>query len=99
MQQLFLYGRDGCHLCDEARTVIARLLAERASTGLPVPTLVERDIDTDPAWQRAFLATIPVVELAGRRLELATSPRKLARLLSDVLDAADPADAPLPARG
>lgn len=97
--QLFLYGRAGCHLCDEARTVIAQLLAERPAAGLPVPTLVERDIDTDPAWQRAFMATIPVVELGGRRLELAVSPRKLARLLADALDAPAAADTPLPARG
>jgi hypothetical protein len=99
MQQLFLYGRDGCHLCDEARTAIAQLLAERAAAGLPVPEVVERDIDTDPAWQRAFMASIPVVEIGGRRLELATNPRKVARLLSDALDAPEPVDAPLPARG
>ena len=52
-----------------------------------MPTLVERDIETDPAWERAFFSTIPVVELGDRRLELATSAAKLRRLLTDVLDA------------
>ena len=48
-----------------------RRSARRA--GLAVPALVERDIETDPDWQRAYFATIPVVELGDRRLELATS--------------------------
>ena len=43
-------------------------------------------------WQRAFFAIIPVVELGDRRLELATSPAALRRLLADVLDA-EPVDA------
>ena len=56
------------------------------AAGLPSPTLVERDIDTNEDWQRAFMTTIPVVELADRRLELATSPARIRRLLADVLD-------------
>jgi hypothetical protein len=87
LPDLVLYGRAGCHLCDEARTSLATLLDERGRAGLPVPTLVERDIETDPAWQRAYFTTIPVVELGDRRLELATSVAKLRRLMTDVLDA------------
>ena len=87
MDTLFLYARDGCHLCDEARATIDLLLAERARAGLPSPTVVERDIDTNKDWQRAYMTTIPVVELGGRRLELAVSPARLRRLLSDALDA------------
>ena len=48
--------------------------------------LRERDITSDPTWERQFFATIPVVEFDGRRLELATSPAKLRRFLHDVLD-------------
>ena len=87
LPDLVLYGRPGCGLCDEARGLLIALLDERAHAGLLSPRLVERDIDTDPAWERAFLTTIPVVELGDRRLELATSAAKLRRLLSDVLDA------------
>lgn len=87
MEPLILYGRDGCHLCDETRTVVRQLLEQRAAAGLPSPAVVERDIDADPDLQRAFMATIPVIELGGRRLELAISPASIGRLLSDVLDA------------
>ena len=87
LPDLILYVREGCHLCAEARTSITLLLDERASTGRPMPRLVERDIETDPAWQRAYFATIPVIELGDRRLELVTSVAKMRRLLTDVLDA------------
>ena len=86
MDELYLYARAGCHLCDETRTALVQLLAERSAAGLPSPTLVERDIDTNEDWQRAFMTTIPVIELADRRLELATSPARIRRLLADVLD-------------
>lgn len=84
---LVLYSRVGCHLCDEARALLLGLLAQRAAAGLPAPAIEERDIDTTPDWQRAYFATIPVVEFGEQRLELATSAAKLRRLLSDVLDA------------
>ncbi len=87
LPSLVLYTRPGCHLCDEARGLIEALLTERAGAGRTVPLVEERDIETDPVWERAYLATIPVVELGGRTLELATSPAKLRRLLAEVLDA------------
>ena len=86
MDDLYLYARAGCHLCEETRTALVQLLAEREAAGLPSPILVERDIDTNEDWQRAFMATIPVIELRDRRLELATSPARIRRLLADVLD-------------
>jgi glutaredoxin len=54
-----LYGRPGCHLCDDARSVIETV---RARHGFE---LVERDIETDEGWFRAFLERIPVVEIDG----------------------------------
>jgi hypothetical protein len=87
LPDLILYGRPGCHLCDDARELAIQLLDTRARAGLAAPTLVERNIETNPAWQRAFFETIPVVELDGRRIELATSALRIQRLLSDVLDA------------
>jgi hypothetical protein len=83
---LYLYSRPGCHLCDDARSILTALLAERAARGLAIPALVERDIESDPVLERAFLTTIPVVELGTRKLELATSVAKL-RLLLETLDA------------
>jgi hypothetical protein len=87
LPDLVLYGRAGCHLCDETRTALAALIDERERAQLPVPTLVERDIESNPAWQQAYFATIPVVELGDRRVELATSVVNLRRLMTDVLDA------------
>ena len=87
LPDLVLYARPGCGLCDETRSLLGALLTERKTAGLPTPPLVDRDIESDPAWERAFFASIPVVELGDRRLELATSAAKLRRLLSDVLDA------------
>jgi Glutaredoxin-like domain (DUF836) len=86
LPDLILYGRPDCGLCDEARTLLEALLEDRRARNLPTPRLVERDIDTDPAWQRAYFATIPVVELGDRRLETVTSLTALRRLLDDVLD-------------
>ena len=84
---LVLYGRPGCHLCDESRALVGGVLDERSRAGLALPALVERNIETNPDWERAFLTTIPVLELGDRRLELALSVAKIRRLLADVLDA------------
>ena len=97
LPDLVLYGKRGCGLCDEARANALAILGQRAATGLPVPRLVERDITTDPAWERAFFLTIPVVELGHRRLELATSFARLQALVREVLDGR-PAGGPSEAR-
>jgi glutaredoxin-like protein DUF836 len=87
LPDLILYGRPGCGLCDEARHDVIAILESRRKSGRPAPNLVDRNIESDPGWERAFLASIPVVELGDRRLELATSAAKVRRLLADVLDA------------
>ena len=86
LPDLILYGRPDCGLCDEARDLIRALLDQREHAGLPTPTLTEIDIESDPALERELFATIPVVELGDRRLELVTSAAKLRRLLSETLD-------------
>jgi hypothetical protein len=86
LPDLILYRRAGCHLCDEAAVIVAAVLDERERAGLRIPTVVERDIDTDPAWHDAFFSTIPVLELGDRRLELVMSVAKTRRFLAEVLD-------------
>ncbi len=86
LPDLILYGRADCGLCDETRGLLRALLDERRSNGLATPTLRDVDIDSDPALERAFFASIPVVELGGRRLETVTSLMKLRRLLAEALD-------------
>jgi len=88
LPELILYTRDGCHLCDEARAIVQGLLEDRAARGRRTAAIRERDITTNAHWERAYFATIPVVEIDGRRLELATSPAKLRRFLDDALDRA-----------
>jgi hypothetical protein len=85
LPDLILYGRPGCGLCDEARVMLHTLLQDRSDRGLPVPDLVERDIDTDAALHRAYFATIPVIEFGARRLETVTSLAKVRRLLDEVI--------------
>jgi hypothetical protein len=86
LPDLILYGRADCGLCDEARQLVQALLDERRARGVQTPGLREVDIESDPALERALFASIPVVELRGRRLETVTSLAKLRRLLTDVLD-------------
>ena len=65
---LTLYTRDGCQLCAEARVQVQGLLEDRAARSLPVASLTERDITTNPDWERAFFDRIPVLELRGQRV-------------------------------
>jgi glutaredoxin len=57
-----LYGRPGCHLCDEAREAL-----ERVRGRCPF-ALVERDITLDDDLHRRYLVRIPVVCLDGEEL-------------------------------
>lgn len=98
LPDLILYGRADCGLCDEARGLLRALLEERRTNALPTPRFREIDIESDPALERAFFASIPIVELGDRRLETVTSLAKLRRLLTDVLDR-DQAAQPDPTTG
>jgi hypothetical protein len=86
LPDLVLYARPGCGLCDETRALLGALLDERRTAGLPTPRFVERDIAGDPELERAWFTSIPVVEIGGSRLELATSAARLRRLMHDALD-------------
>jgi hypothetical protein len=86
LPDLVLYGRPGCHLCEDALAALRLVLADRVRRGLSVPSVLERDIETDDAWLRRYALTIPVVAFGERELELATTPQKLRRFLEDVLD-------------
>ena len=85
---LILYARPGCSLCDETRSTLEALLADRVARGLVTPRLEERNIETDEGWHRRYAFTIPVVTLGDRELPLATSQAKLRGLLADTLDGA-----------
>jgi glutaredoxin len=67
-----LYTRSGCHLCDQARSV----LENHQLTPLCV------DIDADPKLVERFDSCVPVVEIDGRiRFRGGIHPVLLRRLL------------------
>jgi glutaredoxin len=57
-----LYGRPGCHLCDDARGQLLTLAPELGFA------LVEHDIEADDDLLRRYLERIPVVVLDGEEL-------------------------------
>ena len=72
---LVLYGKPGCHLCDDARVVLERV-------GAP---FAEVDITSDDALHAAYLERIPVVTLDGQeRFEYFVDEAALRRLLDKV---------------
>jgi glutaredoxin len=77
VKTVVLYGRPGCHLCDDARVILEQVRAE-----LPF-ALQERDIEQDEALHRAYLERIPVVALDGEELfEFFVDEDELRRRLS-----------------
>ena len=57
-----LYGRPGCHLCDEARESLRRVQTQ-------VPFEVEEvNIETDDELHKRYLERIPVICLDGEHL-------------------------------
>jgi glutaredoxin len=54
-----LYGKPGCHLCDDARAVVEAVRAERPFE------LEEVDVSLDPRLARRYGERIPVLELDG----------------------------------
>lgn len=62
MPQVTLYGKPGCHLCDDARAVVERVRAAHPFE------LREVDVSLDPELHRAYGERIPVLELDGEEL-------------------------------
>jgi coenzyme F420-reducing hydrogenase beta subunit len=59
---LTLYGKPGCHLCDDARAAVRDVLAGRDAA------LREVDVTLDPVLERRYGERIPVVALDGEEL-------------------------------
>ncbi|MGB6544381.1 MAG: glutaredoxin family protein [Candidatus Acidiferrales bacterium] len=57
-----LYTRPGCHLCDEAKGVMAPLLAEFGAR------LREVNIDDDPTLRARYDYDVPVIFLGARKV-------------------------------
>jgi glutaredoxin len=71
-----LFGKPGCHLCEEARATVERVRAEHPFE------LVEIDVSLDARLQRRYGERIPVLALDGEELfELHVEADELARRL------------------
>jgi hypothetical protein len=57
-----LYGKPGCHLCDDAREVVERVRAAHPFE------LRQVDVSLDPGLHREYGERIPVLELEGEEL-------------------------------
>jgi glutaredoxin len=57
--QVVLYGRPGCHLCEQARALVLRVRRAHPFA------YAERDIEADADLLRAYLERIPVVTIDG----------------------------------
>ena len=62
MALVTLYGKPGCHLCDDALAVVERVRAERSFE------LREVDVTLDPVLHREYGERIPVLALDGEEL-------------------------------
>jgi glutaredoxin len=71
-----LIGRPGCHLCDDARRVIAEACAELGAAW------EEKDITRDPELHRRYWEQIPVVLVDGEQHDFwRVDPGRLRRAL------------------
>jgi hypothetical protein len=74
-----IYGRPGCHLCEDALAIL-----ERVRRRLPFQ-LEQRDIESDDVLFKRYLERIPVVEVDGEEaFELFVDEQQFERRLSRV---------------
>ena len=74
--RVLLFSRPGCHLCDDARDVVARVTTELGER------FVERDITEDPTLLAEHGESIPVVFVDGVQVDFwrVSEPRLRAAL-------------------
>jgi hypothetical protein len=76
VKRVVLYGKAGCHLCDEARAAVTGVRAQHPFE------LEEVDVSVDPGLYRIYGERIPVLELDGEELfEFHVNADELARRL------------------
>jgi glutaredoxin len=79
MVKVVLYGKPGCHLCDDARQVVHAALEGRDVD------LKEVDVTLDPVLERRYGERIPVLAVDGEELfEYVVDARALAERLDKV---------------
>ncbi len=64
--RLTIYSKPGCHLCDDMKALVHRVLAAHANSH--AMTLDEIDISTDPALLDRYGLEIPVLMIDGTKV-------------------------------
>ena len=78
MIALTLYSRPGCHLCDEMKAVMARVVRDLEMA----VTIDEVDISTDADLEARYGLEIPVLLIDGRKAaKYRVTEGELARML------------------
>lgn len=73
--RVVLYGRAGCHLCDDAREVLAAVVP-------PEEGWAEVDVDADPELRDRYGEYVPVVTVDGVQVGFwRVDPERLRRAL------------------
>jgi glutaredoxin len=79
VSRITLYGKPGCHLCEDARAVVKRVIVDRDVE------LEEVDVTLDPVLFAAHGERIPVLEIDGEEaFEYAVDAGVLEKLLDRV---------------
>ena len=74
--RLTIYGKPGCHLCDEMKDVVGRVIAH---SGIALEVI---DISTDPVLTERYGMEIPVLLIDGRKVaKYRVSEPQLRRML------------------
>ena len=80
LPEVVLYTRVGCHLCDEAKEQIRRVLAQ-APFGFH-----EVDIDLDPDLRERYNEEVPVVFINGKKaFKYRVDPRQFLKRLGEAV--------------
>jgi hypothetical protein len=59
-----IYSRPGCHLCEEMKAVVEKVVRREHASA----TIDEIDISTDPALESRYGLEIPVLIVEGRKV-------------------------------
>ena len=62
MPRLTIYSKPGCHLCDDMKEIVRRVVDGRAGVQLE-----EVDISTDPGLLELYGLEVPVLMVDGRK--------------------------------
>jgi glutaredoxin len=75
--RVVLYGKPGCHLCEDARAVVESVCAELGEEWTEV------DITTDPELMRKYGEEIPVTLVDGKQHDFwRVDPERLRKALT-----------------